>query len=195
VIISNYTSNNTEAANGRGGSLFISLSYDEAAEASITDGSITNSSAINSASDNGGYGGGGIYISGGSALLSGVNFNYVQALGNATFTEGGAVAFTMTHLTMENCSIENAVSEKVGGAVAGVGPSPCIFNGVSFTSCTAPQGSILYGNSYAINGGGPAYTVGPGCSVEGAAITSANYAALSSRVYLVNGASLTVTAP
>ncbi|MDR1098890.1 MAG: hypothetical protein LBL28_00265 [Treponema sp.] len=158
----------------------------------VTDVQITNSTA--GLSNDGYYSrGGGIYIEKGTAALSHVSFTNVKALGNNnTAIIGGAVFFsTGTALTMTDCSISGAVSSYAGGAVGGCGPSTtCTLSGVSFSGCSAPWGSLLYGNKYTGIDGAPAYTVGPGCSVNGTVITGANWSLFTSGVYLVNGATI-----
>jgi hypothetical protein len=137
--------------------------------------------------------GGGIHIAQGTATLSQLSFTDVKALGNNTETIGGAVFFnTGTALTMTDCSINGAISSGYGGAVGGCGPSTCMLSGVSFNGCSAPWGSLLYGNKYAGTDGVPAYTIGLGCSVNGTVITGANWSSFMSTayVYLVNGATI-----
>jgi hypothetical protein len=159
----------TQAVNN-GGAVYASPS--SGASLSITYCDFENTVAVNTASDNYVYGGGGICISGNSsspptAALSNLSFTNVHAQGSATFTAGGAVVSTSTVLTMTDCTVNGATSDKVGGAIGCYGPSSCVLNKVSFTGCIAPQGSVLYGSN-------TAYTVGPNCKVEGTTITSSN---------------------
>jgi hypothetical protein len=192
ITISGYTSNGTVSGN-RGGSLHIGLGAGNTA--TVTDAVIANSAALNSASDNFVYGGGGIYVDEGTAALTGVVFTDVKVQGSGQTTRGGAVAFSKAYLTMTGCTITNAASDKAGGAIGGFGLSSCIFDGVSFTNCTAPQGSLLYGNRYSDDsfGDAPAYTVRPGCSVDGTVITGANWSSVLSgnSLCLVNGSTIT----
>jgi hypothetical protein len=96
---------------------------------------------------------------------------------------------------MTGCSIENAASNGYGGAIGGSGPSACVLlNGVSFTNCTGSLGgSILYGRNWYGIADSPAYTIGPGCSVDGTVITSANRDSIlpdPSVRYLINGSTI-----
>ncbi|MDR1586870.1 MAG: right-handed parallel beta-helix repeat-containing protein, partial [Treponema sp.] len=189
VTISGYTSNITRAL--AGGSLFLSTS--NSGLISVTDAEITDSKTVNSLSDGSFSGGGGICVSNaGSTTFSNVKFENVHAMGSVTNTIGGAVRFSMGSLVMTNCSIEDASSDTFGGAIAGSGSSSCTLEGVSFTSCAAPQGSILYGNEWS-PGAGPAYIVKPGCEVNGIPITAANLLSVlasPSQRYLINGSTI-----
>jgi hypothetical protein len=152
----------------------------------VTDVEITKSTA----SSSGGARGGGIYINHGTAALSRVSFTDVKALGD-TETIGGAVFFsTGAALTMTDCLINGAVSEK-GGGVGGCGPSSCTLSGVAFSNCSANLGSLIFGNKYSDVDGTPAYTVKSGCKVNGAEITIANWSSFMSGVYLGSGATIT----
>jgi hypothetical protein len=130
-----------------------------------------------------------------TAALSNLSFTNVQARGSANNTTGGAVLVYNMALTMTDCTIDGAISDKYGGAIGGIGPSTCVLNGVYFTGCDAVlQGNILYGGKdIDISGitSGPDYIVGPGCKVEGIPITSLSMLLSPSMVYLPNG-SITV---
>jgi hypothetical protein len=185
LAIHNYTSTHTRATStgGSGGSIYIHT-YDGAA-VTITNASISDSEAF--------FDGGGIFIDNQSpsvlstAVFSNVTFTNVRAL------SGGAVSFNAFYqpaalaLTMNNCSIVSAAAS-MGGAVEGAGPSSCVFNGVSFQGFSAPQGSLLYGNS---NGSGaPAYKVGPGCYINGTPVNVSTFPSFLPLCYLVNGATI-----
>jgi hypothetical protein len=184
-------SNTTSSSSGGGAYIYVDGSL------SITDASIRNSKTANSASGTIAHGGGGIYIGRGEAMLTDVEFINTAAVGSADYTLGGAVLFSSnTQLTMTNCSILNAASSKSGGAISGLGPSSsCVLNGVSFTNCVSAldRGHILYGNKYNDINGAPAYTVKPGCSVNGTVITGSNYTTVlsSPNAVLYNGATIT----
>jgi hypothetical protein len=186
ITINDYTSNNTRAGDS-GGSLYIAARH----SVSLSNAQISGSQAVNTASIYP-HGGGGIYIVGGTAspapvALSGITFDTVAVSGSAPLTLGGAVYFGGNiDLAMTGCSIAGASSSAGGGAIAGIGQSSCTLNGVSFSGCSALQGSLLYGNSDA-PGIGPAYVVGPGCSVDGTPITVATWMLMASRVYLPYG--------
>jgi hypothetical protein len=162
----------------------------------VRDTTITRSSSNNS-TDHAGYvlGGGGIGIEGGTAELHNVIFTDVYAGGTAPHTIGGAVLFMGTALTMTNCTIINAGSDKGGGAIGGTdtmiytGIPSCVLSGVSFTNCSAPQGNILYGNRF-YSPRAPAYTVKPGCKVNGTAITAGNLSSMASQCFLLDGSSI-----
>jgi hypothetical protein len=187
LTIDGYTSNDTVAVNG--GSLYISGS----SQVSIKNASIANSQAINSSGENYTHGGGGIWIQDTTAEFTNVTFTDVKAQGSGDYIHGGAVFFSNnTQLTMTACSINTASSNNGGGAIGGAGPSSCKLYGVSFTNCSAPQGSLLYGNKYSNSTGAPAYTVGPGCTVNGTEITIYNWSSFNtdSLIYLINGATI-----
>ncbi|MDR1899089.1 MAG: hypothetical protein LBQ55_03685 [Treponema sp.] len=154
ISISDSHFTNTQSA-GPGGAVSAFSGY---GSISISDSHFTNTQSANH--------GGAVIASAGSSSIS---------ISDSTFGNthspylGGAVCFINGHLTMENCSIEDA-SAQYGGAVAASSLSAsCTLNGVSFKTCVAPLGSILYGEN------GTPYTIGPGCSVEGTVITSANW--------------------
>jgi hypothetical protein len=198
ITIPDYTSTGTRAGID-GGSLYM----DVEGSASISgDTRITDSQAVNTASDSYVRGGGGMYIItvglSSTVTLSGVTFDTVAVSGSAASTLGGAVYFRGEYgginLTMTNCSIAGASSSEKGGAIAGSGASSCTLNGVSFTGCSAPQGSLLYGNALSSAPTiGPAYTVGPGCSVNNTFINASNWMTVlpPNSLYLINGATIT----
>jgi hypothetical protein len=143
INISNYTSNHTIAMEG--GSLYIRVTGGSAA-VSISDAVITDSQATHQP-NNYIYGGGGISI--GSVVPSTVEFTNVE------FKDVKALGIV-----------------DAGGAIFSIGPSSNVLNGVSFTNCTAPRGSILSGFEYGNINGSPAYTIKSGCKVDGVPITS-----------------------
>jgi hypothetical protein len=164
-----------------GGSLYLNGNTVEVTDVEITKSTVSSSSGAR---------GGGIYINQGTAALSRVSFTDVKALGNATETIGGALFFnTGTALTMTDCSINGAVSEK-GGAIGGISASSCTLNRVAFSNCAAPQGSLLYGNTVSGTVGAPAYTVKSGCKVNGTEITLVNWSSFLPLVALLNGATI-----
>jgi hypothetical protein len=198
LTISNYTSENTRATGTGAGTSGGSLSIDWNGTVSIRNSAITNSRTKYSGATTNVSGGGGISITGNcTAAFSNIVFRDVQAQGAGSFILGGAVFFNgnnfgSVHLTMTGCSITDAAASRGGGAIAGVDPSSCTLSGVSFNNCAALQGSLLYGNSYTNISGAPAYTVRPGCSVNGTVITQSNWSSVlsPSMVYLVNGSTI-----
>jgi hypothetical protein len=197
VTITDCDFEDTRAENGSGGAIYASVS---GGSVIIRDLTITDAHAVNSSSGDYFAGGGGIYISSYSfptAEISRVAFTNVTAEGSADFTSGGAVAFNRVALTMTDCSIDTTGSDKFGGAIGGAGVSSCVLNGVSFVNCNAltNQGSVLFGNKYTTEalGMAPAYTVRPGCSLDGTPITSSNLdtvLASPSRRYLPGGSTI-----
>jgi hypothetical protein len=194
--ISGYASDNTSST-GYGGSLYIWVMAGGIAK--INGAEIKNSAAVNSASDAYAYGGGGIYINGGSsgvpafAEFSNVTFNSVRVTGDTVHTAGGAVFCDQyIRLTMSDCSINGASSNQWGGAIGGSGDASCVLSGVSFSGCSATkEGSILFGNAYSgTDATGMAYVVRPGCTVEGIPITTATWSSFLNMVYLINGSTI-----
>jgi hypothetical protein len=123
---------------------------------------LSDSRAINSASDNNAYGGGGIWIRDTTAELTNVTFTEVKAEGSETVTAGGAI---------------------------GSAASSCKLYEVSFTDCSTPLGSLLFGDSSIA--GKPAYTVGRDCTVDNKDIITLPPQDLAPLVYLTNGATIT----
>jgi hypothetical protein len=201
VSIRGYTSNNTKA-NERGGSLLISGGH-----VSVTNASISNSRIIGGSENYLSYthGGGGIWVRSATAEFTDIEFTNVMVQGTV-MRAGGAVLFNHAsntgnmQLTMTDCSIDGASAPR-GGAIAGFGPSTCVLSGVSFANCAASLdpgtgGSLLYGDEdpypYSYADGAPAYTVKPGCKVEGTEITASNWSTIltPSMLYLINGSTI-----
>jgi hypothetical protein len=193
IIIRNYISTETSALGDiantgfGGGSLELG-----GGTITVENAVITNATSLNPANYVGG-GGGGIYIVLGNAALSQVTFNTVKAQGGSpAYGFGGAVYFREgTNLTMTDCVINGAEASGAGGAIGGSGTS-CLFNGVSFTNCDAPQGSLLYGNGSLDPGAGPAYIVKPGCTVDGTTLTATNWLSVltPAMLYLIGGSTI-----
>jgi hypothetical protein len=126
---------------------------------------------------------GAVVASGGSVSIMGCGFTNTESgsYGGAVLASGGSVSIT-------DCDFDNIKSGDDGGAISSNGSGPTIITKCNFTNCTAHYGSILFGQ-------GTAFTIRPGCSVDGTPISSAadldTVLSSPSRRYLLNGSTIT----